>query len=39
MCLVKNNQIVFSVVVAIIGCGALMPRATIIFSQRKHAIS
>ncbi len=35
----KKNQRVFSVVVYIICCGALMPRATILFSQRKHAIS
>ena len=40
MCLVKKkDQRVFSVVVAILCCGALMPRATILFSQTKHAIS
>ncbi len=35
----KRDQRVFSVVVAILCCGALMPRATILFSQTKHAIS
>ena len=36
MCLVKKkDQRVFSVVVAILCCGAIMPRATIIFSQTK----
>ena len=39
MCLVKKDQRVFSVVVAILCRGALMPRATILFSQTKHAIS
>ena len=35
----KKDQRVFSVVVAIIWCGALMPRAIILFSQTKPAIS